>query len=130
MRPVLLALLLGGCATDGSDVACTLQLNSINVRVVDADGEPVVGMWTKTVHIETGAVLREEPIATYGYCVIDDLDVQHLEHPSSQMLHFFAQHDTRGTVSSDYFISIDRCGHVSLAQRPDAGPYELELQPF
>ena len=121
-----------GCVfTDRScgDRVCTAILISIAVTVVDASGEPVPGMATKTVYIPTGAILYGSRYQNdHGrYVLIDDtLDTSQLLPGERHELRFYA-HSERGTASGDFVIRAGECVcHVELLSGPD----RLMLQPF
>lgn len=126
---IVFASLLAGCVYFGDDgescanQACTALFASVGVELVDASGQRVTGMTTRTVSVETGAVLhqsRPEDGGEFGYVVVDDtLNIALLGDGDRHGVRFFAD-GAAGSAIGDFVIEAGACVcHVAKLSGPD-----------
>ncbi len=125
IRRLLLVSLLGTilvACNDQSPISCTRILVSINVLIVDAAGQGVTGLESRTVVLRTGQRIYgapeiELPPGGPVYPVVADTDVDHIR-PRGDSLAFVAFDSTR-TAAAVFVVDIpDQC-HVNKVSGPD-----------
>lgn len=126
---VLLGLVMPACGSgDDSCGVCTSILIAVGVDVVDATGQLVPRMTTKTVELPTGDVVHLSTTQndTGHYILLTDLDSLDPSRGERHELRFYA-HSVQGTAMGDFVVRAGGCVcHVEKL----SGPGELVLQPF
>lgn len=118
---IALALLLAGCGhfggSDTDNCACTALFAMVTVEIVDAGGQPVTGLTTRTVFVPTGQTVAVSTVPFDGTYVIADDNSVGLTDEDGELFRFEI---VSPPVTRDYLLSTDACScHIGVADPID-----------
>lgn len=116
-----LVMVIAACAEphpDSECFACDASFASLVVEVVQANGQPALGLDAKTVHVASGTIVfavNDNP--TGAYTIADDNTS--LVSPAGTLFRFSILDDSVELASRDVIIGADECGcHIEPVDVP------------